>query len=194
MAPLAVLLGAAPALAQAGAPAAPPPRTAPAQAAPAPAAFPAGARIAFVNLQAIAQLSAEGKAASAQVNALVQKKQSEGAEKAKALAANQQKLETGGAVMTEQARADLTREIDRQQREGERFNQDAQAEITDLQQRLQDDFQRKLFPLLEQMAREKGLYALISQQDAGVIWFDPGIDLTADAVRLLDAATAKPKQ
>jgi hypothetical protein len=30
---------------------------------------------------------------------------------------------------------------------------------------------------------------LLSQQDAGVIWWEPGIDLTAEAVKKLDAAS-----
>src|SRR5262245_17288823 len=67
-------------------PATPAPATpvAPAPAAQAPAAlptpppFPAGAKVGFVNLQAIAQLSADGKAATTRVNALAQKKQTEG--------------------------------------------------------------------------------------------------------------------
>lgn len=203
-APLMVVLSAGPSFAQvAQAPApqtqtakpAPPAQTAPAPTPPpAPAPFPAGAKVGLVNLQAVAQLSADGKAASARVNALIQKKQSEGAEKAKQLAANQQKLETGGGVMTDAARAALEKEIDRQTREGERFQQDAQAEVTELQQELQDQFQVKLFPLLEAIAKEKGLHVLVSQQDAGVIWWDPGIDLTLDAVKRLDAATAKPKE
>ena len=32
---------------------------------------------------------------------------------------------------------------------------------------------------------------LLSMADAGAIWWDPGIDVTADAVKRLDAATAK---
>ena len=193
---LVVVLSAGPSYAQAPAPQTPPATPAPSAPAPAaqpPAPFPTGAKVGLVNLQAIAQLSSEGKAASARVNALIQKKQTEGAERAKQLAANQQKLETGGGVMTDAARAALEKEIDRQTREGERFQQDAQAEVTELQQELQEAFQQKLFPLLEAMAKEKALHVLVSQQDAGVIWWDPGIDLTTDAVRRLDAATAKPK-
>src|SRR2546428_10837343 len=59
----------------------PPAQTAPAPAPQPPAPFPQGAKIAFVNLQQIASLSAEGKTSSAKVQALIQKKQTEGAEK-----------------------------------------------------------------------------------------------------------------
>lgn len=199
---LALILSAAPAFAQAAGQAKPvqppPPATPPAQTAPAPvlqppAPFPAGAKIGVVNLQLIAANSIEGKAASDRVKALIQKKQTEGADKAKVLQANQQKLQTSGGVMNDAARSALEKDIERQQREGERFQQDAQAEVNELQQELQTEFQKKLFPLLQQLAQEKGLHALLSQQDAGVIWSEPGIDLTSEAIKKLDAATsAKP--
>src|SRR5256885_4693919 len=156
-----------------------------------PARFPAGAKLAVVNLQAIASNSAEGKALAARVQTLMQKKQTEGAEKSKQLQANQAKLEQSGSLMNEQARAALEKEIERQQVEGQRFQQDAQAEVNELTQELQGEFQKKLFPLLQQLAQEKQLQVLLSVQDAGVIWAEPGIDLTAEAIKKLDGA-AKP--
>jgi Skp family chaperone for outer membrane proteins len=177
-------------------PAVPPP-AAPAQAAPAPVPqqvpFPAGAKAGFVNLQAIAQMTAEGKAAAAKVNALAQKKQTEGADKAKALQANQAKLQTSGSLMSDAARAQLEKEIERQTVEGQRFEQDAQAELNNLQQELQQDFQAKLLPILVSLSQEKGLQVLFSAGDAGVIWIEPGIDLTMEAVKRMDAAPAAAK-
>jgi outer membrane protein len=175
---------AAPAAPKPAAPAAPPATPAPAPQPPAP--FPQGAKMAFVNLQVIAQLSTDGKAAAAKVNALTQKKQSEIADKSKALQGNQQKLQTGGGVMSENARGQLEKEIERQQRELERMQQDAQAELNELQQELQGEFQKKLIPVLEQLAKEKGLQFLFSGADAGLIWAEPGLDLTLEAVKKLD--------
>jgi Skp family chaperone for outer membrane proteins len=170
-------------------PAQPAPAAAPAPQPPAP--FPQGAKVGFVNLQAIAQLSADGKAAAAKVNALAQKKQTEAADKAKALQANQQKLETSGGVMSDAARTQLQKEIDRQTVEGQRFEQDAQAELNELQGQLQQEFQTKLMPVLEALSKEKGLQVLFSAGDSGVIWAEPGIDLTLEAVARLDKAPAK---
>jgi Skp family chaperone for outer membrane proteins len=173
------------------APAIPAP-AAPAQAPPPQAPFPAGAKAGFVNLQAIAQMTAEGKAAAAKVNALAQKKQTEGADKAKALQANQTKLQTSGTVMSDTARAQLEKEIERQTVEGQRFEQDAQAELNELQQELQQQFQAKLLPILVDLSKEKGLQVLFSAGDAGVIWIEPGIDLTMEAVKRMDSGPAKP--
>jgi Skp family chaperone for outer membrane proteins len=98
--------------------------------------------------------------------------------------------------MNEQARAALEKEIERQQVEGQRMQQDAQSELQELTNELQGDFQKKLFPILQDLAKEKGLHLLLSAQDAGVIWAEPGVDLTAEAIKKLDAASkpATPKQ
>lgn len=158
-----------------------------------PAPFPQGAKVAYVNLQAIAQLSVEGKAAQSKVEALTKQKQTEIAEKTKGVQANQQKLQTSGGVMSDEARLQLEREIQNQTRDLERMQQDAQEDLNLLQQQLQAEFQKKLFPVLEQLSREKDLLLLFSAADAGLIWAADGLDLTLEAVKKLDAApAAKP--
>ena len=165
----------------------PAPRPAPVAQPPSPPKpFPQGAKMAFVNLQAVFQLSADGKAAAAKVQSLTSQKQAQIAERQKVLQANQQKLQTGGTLMNEQSRGQLEKDIERQQRELERFQQDAQAELQDLQAELNDAFQKKLFPVLTKMAEEKGLHMLFSAADAGRIWADEGLKLTEEAVKRLD--------
>jgi outer membrane protein len=190
---LVLMLSVAPAFAQTPAPARPAPP--PARTAPAPVPeslpFPQGAKIAFVNLQQIAALTSEGKASAARVEALIQKKQNEGNDKSKALAANQQKLQQSGALLSDAARAQLEKDIEKQQVDGQRFQQDAQAEINELQQELQGEFQKKLLPVIQQLAQEKGLQILFSAADAGVIWAEPGLDLTMEAVKKMDAGSTK---
>jgi Skp family chaperone for outer membrane proteins len=198
---LTLALSAAPAFAQAARPAQPRPAApatpapAPAQAAPAPppappAPFPPGAKIAFVNLQQIANLSAEGKSLTAKVQALMQKKQSDAQAKQKALADAQQKLQQSGTLLSEAARTALEKDVERMNVEGQRFQQDAQAEINELSQQLQNEFQQKLFPILDLVAKEKGIDILLSAADAGMVWAAPGLDITMDAVKKLDEKTA----
>jgi len=179
-------------------PAAPPASQLPAPAPPPaqpPAPFPAGAKIAFFNPQAVFQASADGRAAVTRVNALIQKKQTENADKAKLLQGNQQKLQTSGSVMNEAARVQLEKEIEKQTKDAERFQQDAQAEINELQQEVQNDFVKKLSPIVEQLAVEKGLHLVFNASESGIAWAAPGLDLTQDVIKKLDAqskpATAK---
>jgi len=198
---LALGLSAAPVLAQAPARPTQPAPARPATPAPAPTAvppsppapFPAGAKVAYVNLQQIANLSVEGKGLTAKVQALMQKKQNEAQTKSKALADAQQKLAQSSALMSETARAALEKDIERMNVEGQRFQQDAQAEINELSQQLQNEFQQKLFPILDLVAKEKGIDLLLSAADAGMVWAAPGLDLTMDAVKKLDEkGGAKP--
>src|SRR5215475_11808730 len=198
-APLVLTLSAAPVLAQtAGRPAQPAPTQAkPATPTPAPAPatppasppapFPAGAKIAYVNLQQVANLSVEGKGLTAKVQALMQKKQTEAQAKSKALADSQNKLQSG--ALSDTARAALEKDIERMNVEGQRFQQDAQQEINELSQQLQNEFQQKLFPILDQLVKEHDLHLLLSAADAGIVAGNPGIDLTMEAVKKLDEKT-----
>ena len=170
------------------------PATPPAQPGPPPqppAPFPQGAKIAYVNPVGVFQASAEGKASAARIQALIAKKQKEGEDKAKALQANQQKLQTSGGALNDAARAQLEKEIERQQKEGERFQQDAQAEVNELQQEVQNEFFKKVQPIIDQIATEKQLHMVFNTADSGLAWAAPGLDLTAEVVKRLDSA-AKP--
>jgi outer membrane protein len=174
----------APTPGQPGAPATQPP-------AQPPAPFPQGAKVAYINPPLIFQQSTEGKAAVARVQTVVQKKQTEGAAKAKQLQDNQAKLQSSGSVMNEAARTQLEKEIERQQREGERFQQDAQAEINEIQQEVNNDFMKKVQPIIDQIAVEKGLHFVFNAPEAGLAWAAPGLDISADVIKKLDS-TAKP--
>ncbi len=199
-----IALSAAPVLAQtpvAPKPAAPKPLAAPAQppAAPAPAPvavsapFPAGAKIAVFNPVAVFQNSADGRAAVGRVNALIEKKQKENADKAKLLQGNQQKLQTSGSVMNETARVQLEKEIEKQTKDAERFQQDAQAEINELQTEVQNEFVKKLQPIVLEMAAEKGLQLVFNTSEAGLAFVAPGLDLTADVIKKLDTKPVAAK-
>jgi outer membrane protein len=185
---LGLVLGAAPAYAQATPPAAGTTQPAPAQ----PRPFPEGTKFAFINIQRVASESGEGRASTSKVQALNQQKVAQLNELNKKLQADQQKLQSQSSVMNDQARGQLERDIERQQKEIQRFTQDAQDEVQNLQQDLQGAFQSKLLPIIQQVVQERGLQILFSQNDAGIVWADPGLDITADVIKRFDAAHPAP--
>ena len=201
IAAISTVLAAGPAWAQAPAAQNPPAQTPPAQppatAAPAaqppaaqpPRPFPEGAKIAYVNLNAVAQNAAEGKAATAKIQDFIKRKNAEIQEKQKALQGLQAKLQQGASVMSDQARAQLEKDITRQNRELQSAQEDAQLEQQTLTQDLQNEFQQKLAPIIDQIATEKGLHMVFSG-DGGPIWANPGLDLSPEVIKRLDA-TAK---
>lgn len=178
----------------------PPKPQAPAPTTPAPQAqpprpFPEGAKFAFVDIQVIASTSAEGKAATAKLDELKKKKNAELVTKGTALKASQDKLQAGGSVLSDSARAQLEKDIERQQREIQFAQQDAQTEVNEMTEQLQNEFQVKLNPIIEALRVEKGLHMIFSVRDSGIIAADTGLDLSAEVVKRFDAsAKAAPKK
>jgi len=175
-------------------PAQPPTQAAPKPAPQPPAPFPQDAKMAFINIQEIAASSSAGKDASNKLKALNDKKVAEINDKNKQLQAQQTKLNTGGSVLSETARAALEKDIDRLQRDIQFSQQNAQAEMNELQQDLQGEFQKKLIPIIEAVAKEKGLQAVFSVGDSGVAYFEPGLDISQEIVKRLDAGAAPVKK
>jgi len=173
-------------------PAAPPAASTPPPALSPPKPFPEGAKIAYVNVQAIASNSVEGKAATSKLDELRKKKTNEIAEKNKSLAAAQTKLQQGGSVLNDAARGTLEKDIEKMNREIQFAQQDANTELQELQNQLQADFQEKLNPVLEQVASEKGLHMLIDIANSGAVWANAGLDLTAEVIKRFDATAKTP--
>jgi outer membrane protein len=171
-------------------PAAPAPQAAAPAPAPAPVLpFPEGAKIAFVVLQRVVAESNDGKQASAKVQALQQKKVAELNERQKALQGLQEKLDKSGAVMSEAARGELAKQVERTQVDLQRATQDAQQEVQELQQQLQDEFQRRIAPIIEAVGKERGLHYIFNGPDSGLVWADAALDITSDVVQKFDAST-----
>lgn len=205
---LTMALTVGPALAQATPPQNPPAQNPPAQNPPAtqppdqqapqqpqPKPFPEGAKVGFIDLQVIASNSVEGKAATAQIQDFLKKKNAEIAEKTKEVEALRNKLQQGGNVLNEQARAQAEKDLQRLQREVQNMQEDANQEHQELTQRLQLQFQERLNPIIEQVASEKGLHVVFSVRDSGIIWGYSGIDLSQEVIKRFDAAAkANPKK
>ena len=147
-------------------------------------------RMAFVDLQRVAAESTEGKAANTKVQQLTQTKANDISTKTKQLDAANQKMQQGGAVLNDAARASLQKDVDRLTVEIDRAQQDAQAEVQEFQQQQLGDFQDKLKPVVESLVKELGVGLLFSMGDAGAIFVDPSLDITPEVIKRFDAASA----
>jgi Skp family chaperone for outer membrane proteins len=107
----------------------------------------------------------------------------------------QQKLEKEGSVMSASAAGELQKNIEKATLDVQRFTQDAQAEVQELQQTLQQEFQQRLEPVLQQVATDMGLQFVFNGPDAGLVWADAALDISAEVIKKLDSAkppAAKP--
>jgi len=153
-------------------------------------AFPVEARVAYVDVDRVAAFSAEGKAASANLEALRAKRSVDLEARRKKVEALQEKLNVGASVLNAAAAAALQREFQRAQVDFRRASEDAQADIDYARQETMQAFSAKLFPIIGEVAKEKKIWAVFGS-DSGLVWHDPATDLTEEVAKRLDAAATK---
>lgn len=174
-------------------PAAPPaqaPTTPPAPAPAPPTPFPEGAKVAYINLQRVAQESVEGQAATKRITTLREEKEKDLIARNSKFEEARKRLETSASVLSESVRSTQQKDVERLQTDLQRATQDAQKAVEELQTELQVEFERRLRPVLSEVAQAKTLHMVFSQADSGVVWANPGLDITTDVIKRLDAAAA----
>lgn len=181
---LATLTTALPAAAQtqqppAGSTATPPPLA---------SAFTQDRAVGFVDLERIASMTREGKAANSKLDQLRAQKRAEVDERGKQVEAMQTRLAQTESVLSADARLQLQRQYDRAQVDLQRFTQDAQAEVQSTQEQMLHMFMQHLFPIVGLVASEKKLWAVFTV-DSSTLWHDPALDISDEIAKRLDSAT-----
>jgi outer membrane protein len=162
-------------------------------------------RVGIVDMARVSAESLLGKSYAAQleklqndINAEATKKQTELGKMDAAIKALQDELEKQASVLSQEARDRKQQEIVRKNRERQAFLEDGQAEINRMRERAQqqaqsinNEFQLKLRPLVDQVAKDKGYDMVLDAQVAYAVNRD--FDVTGDVIAKADEAEkAKP--
>jgi len=162
-------------------------------------------RIAVINLEKVWSDSLLGKGYAAQMEALANdikatetKKQTEVQKLEAALKALQEDFEKQQAALSPDALERKRSDIDKKQKELQRFVEDSRAELDGMRQRAQkqasewqEDFQRRVQAPIETVAKEKGIDILIASQAAMTISKD--FDISQDVIVKADDAERAAK-
>jgi len=137
--------------------------------------------------------SVEGKKSSEKFNAQLQAKQTDIEKKKKELDDQQKKLQNGARTLSDPAKADIQRDIDRRTTELKRINEDAQKELQTMRDELLRPIAERATAILNAMAAEQSYTVVIdvSNPENNVVWFNLKNDITADLIRRIDAQTPK---
>jgi Skp family chaperone for outer membrane proteins len=135
---------------------------------------------AVVNIQRLVAESTLGKAATAQLRAFQTQKQKVIADKQ----AEVQQLNRSGALRTR---------IEKAQLELQRLTQDAETELAALDQQLQEEFSKKLRPVIAQIAIEEHIGIILELPQQMILWVSPSADVTAKVIERLEAETKEKK-
>ena len=160
----------------------------------APAAAAAGTyKVAVIDFQAALAGNVEGRKAQEKLGTEVNKRQADMEKIQKSMEDAQSKLRTQDRALSDAAKAELSRDIDRMNTELQRKNDDAQKELQDLQQQLLRPIAERLQKVLQAYASEMG-YAVVLDA-MSVVYFQDVADITTEIIRRVDAdvaATTKP--
>ena len=149
--------------------------------------------IAVVDFERAVVESAEGKKSSDKFNATVQAKQADLEKKQREIEDLQKKLQAGTRTLSDSAKADIQRDIDRRNTELQRVNEDAQKEMQALRDELLRPIAQVATQILNAMAAEQGYTLVIdsSNPENNLVFVNPKNDITAELVKRINAATPK---
>ena len=91
------------------------------------------------------------------------------------------------ALMTSEALRQLDAEIEQKQVDLQRLRDDAQRQFTQIRNRILLDLDSNLIPAVQELAVELGYSVVFNRQTAGLLYFDPAVDITDAMIAKLNA-------
>jgi Skp family chaperone for outer membrane proteins len=154
------------------------------------------AKIAWMNLEQVIFTCDEGRAKFAEVQAFVDGKNKENEQLRADLDKLRNQLSVQGSKLTDEARAELESQVDEKQTAIERFQQDTQKEIEKRRVSTTNYIGKRMQAVLDKIAKEKGLSAILFFSSARDAWVDPSLNLSEEVVKyynqMYPVAAAKP--
>jgi outer membrane protein len=171
-----------------------PATTAPASPAPATAAPAAGAKqkIGVINVERLVQESALGKEAFNRVKKLNDSKKEEGDKLQKELRDMEQKLADQGTALADDKKEALQKSYQEKAIAFKRFQDDANRDLEAAQKKELSDLERRVFPVINQVGKEKGYTVIFNKFQSGLVYADDSVDITDDVLKQFNTTVAVP--
>src|SRR6267378_3035584 len=118
-------------------------------------------KIAVVDFERAVVQSVEGKKSSDKFNITLQAKQADAEKRQKELEDGQRKLQTQDRTLSDTAKANLQKDIDRRTTELQRFNEDSQKELQSLRDELLRPIAERASAILNAIAVEQGFTLIV---------------------------------
>ncbi|HWF47412.1 MAG TPA: OmpH family outer membrane protein [Bryobacteraceae bacterium] len=149
----------------------------------------APSKIGVVNLQAVIGNTKEGQQASQQLQKAFGARQKDFQTRGDELAKLNDQLKTGGALLSDDRRNQLTSDIAEKKRRLDRDIQDAQTDLNQQQQQVLARMEQKLRPIIDKYAKDNN-FALVLDvgSSSAVVFASSAIDVTKDIIDLYDRA------
>jgi outer membrane protein len=153
----------------------------------------AGGKIGVIEVQKIVQESAVGKESLARVQKVQQAKQEELARRQKELRDMEQKIQEQGKSLSEDAMEKLQKDYQAKALDLKRFQDDAQRELEESQRKELGDLEKRIMPVINEVAREQGYALVFNKFNSGLLFADDkSVDLTDAVITKFNSMIAAP--
>ncbi|HMA54746.1 MAG TPA: OmpH family outer membrane protein [Acidobacteriota bacterium] len=152
-----------------------------------------GGKIGVIEVQKIVQESAIGKESLARVQKVQQAKQDELGKRQKELRDMEQKIQDQGKALSEDAMEKLQKDYQAKALDLKRFQDDAQRELEESQRKELGDLEKRIMPVINEVAREQGYALVFNKFNSGLLFADDkSVDLTEAVITKFNSMIAAP--
>ena len=145
-------------------------------------------KIGIIKVADAIQATADGQKAAAALNTKFSPKRADFEKRQANIQAMQDQLRKGGATLSQERQAQLTRDIDDATKKLNRDSEDAQTELDQEQGKVMQELGSKMMEIVIKYGTDNGYAVIIdvSNPQTPVLWAASGIDITNDIVKLYD--------
>ena len=153
----------------------------------------AGGKIGVIEVQKIVQESAIGKESLARVQKIQQTKQDDLVKRQKELRDMEQKIQDQGKSLSEDAMEKLQKDYQAKALDLKRFQDDAQREMEEAQRKELGELEKRIMPVINEVAREQGYALVFNKFNSGLLFADDkSVDLTEAVITRFNSMIAAP--
>jgi len=155
-------------------------------------AFAQQQKIAVIDMQSALLGTKDGQKAAAELKSKFSPKELELQKKQQELAAKQEQYRKAENTLSEEANANMARDIDTMTRGLQRDSDDARQDLDQEQQRILNDLGQRMMQVLQKYAADKQITMVmdVSGQPNNVLFASNTIDITRDIIAMYDTAAA----
>jgi outer membrane protein len=139
--------------------------------------------IAVIDVDLLVQQSAAGKEAMARLQKMRDEKLAEGKKMQSDLETLQQQLANQQATLTEAKVTELQKQIEDKQITLKRFQDDAQQQLSEAQDKEYSQLNDKMMPVIAEIGKELKLDLIFNKYRSGLLYASDAIDITDQVLR-----------
>lgn len=149
-------------------------------------------RVAVIDVERLVRDSALGKEAFNRVKKVNDEKKGEADRLQKELRDLEQKLANQGQSLTDDKREELQKQYQEKAIDFKSFQEKASRDLDQAQKKELADLERRVFPIISQLGKERGFTLIFNKFQSGLVFADDAADITEDVLKRFNTQVAVP--